>query len=81
MFQPSEHAVRRYIERFEGNITDTVAATRLRRIVRKARFRRVLPGRARLYSSGPLNFVVQSGVIVTVYRLTWRAEPVTAWRA
>lgn len=81
MFQPSEHAVRRYIERFEGNITHTVAANRLRRIVRSARFRRILPGRARLYSRGPLNFVVQGGVIVTVYRLTWRHEPLATWEA
>lgn len=81
MFQPSEHAVRRYISRFEGNLSFNAAAVRLRRIARSARFRRALPGHARLYSVGPINLVVHEGVVLTVYRLTSGRESLIPWRA
>ncbi|GGR61560.1 hypothetical protein GCM10008959_24300 [Deinococcus seoulensis] len=72
MFQPSEHAVRRYIERFAGNLSPAAANVHLKHIARNARFRRPLPGHARLYGSGNVNLVVQDDVILTVYRLTYR---------
>ena len=78
MFNPTEHAVWRYIERFEGNLSFPVAAQRLRRIVRQARFRRTLPGGARLYATGPINFVVAEGRILTVQRLTYTDAPMAA---
>lgn len=70
MFQPSAHATDRYIERFAGNLSSGAARRQLQRIARRARFRRPLPGGARLYATGSVNLVVQDRVIVTVYRLT-----------
>lgn len=78
MFSPSAHAVDRYIERFAGNLSFTAASAQLSRIGRQARFRRPLPGGARLYATGPLNLVVQQGVITTVYRLTYTDAPQVA---
>lgn len=71
MFSPSAHAIDRYIERFAGNLSFPAASARLSRIARRARFRRTLPGGARLYTTGSLNLVVQQGIITTVYRLTY----------
>lgn len=73
MFQPSAHATTRYIERFAGNLSASAAHQQLRRIARSARFRRPLPGGARLYATGAINLVVQGDTIITVYRLTDRA--------
>lgn len=74
MFLPSSHATRRYIERFAGNLSPSAAHQQLRRIARSARFRRPLPGGARLYATGPVNLVVQNGTIITVYHLTDRSS-------
>lgn len=71
-FLPSQHAITRYIERFEGNITPSAASRRLTQLVQKARFERILPGQARLYCRQHMRFVVAGEMIVTVYRL---AEP------
>jgi hypothetical protein len=65
----TQHAVHRYIERFEGNLSTIRAAQRLQRIFRRAKFRNVLPGQARLYRTGTINFIVCDDHIVTVYRL------------
>ncbi|MFC3833327.1 MULTISPECIES: hypothetical protein [Deinococcus] len=73
MYVPSDHAIRRYIERFAGNVSHSRARQCLTRIARSARFRRTLPGGARLYATGPINLVVQDGTILTVYRLTYDA--------
>ncbi|WP_051935610.1 hypothetical protein [Deinococcus sp. YIM 77859] len=45
----TNHATKRYIERFAGNLSPREAKARLERLVR---FRRVIPGGARLYSLG-----------------------------
>ena len=71
MHVPSDHAIDRYIERFAGNVSHTRARQCLAHIARNARFRRTLPGGARLYTTGPINLVVQDGMILTVYRLTY----------
>lgn len=78
MFDPSEHAVVRYIERFEGNLTFERASERLKRLSERARFRRVLPGNARLYTQGSVNLVVSEDLILTVYRTVYRLTPVDA---
>lgn len=78
MFQPSAHATDRYIERFAGNLSYPKAQQRLRRIARRARFRRPLPGGARLYATGSINLVVQDGTIITAYRLTYADAPAVA---
>lgn len=78
MFDPSEHAVLRYIERFEGNLTFERACERLRLLSEKARFRRVLPGNARLYTQGSVNLVVSENVIITVQRTVYRLADVDA---
>ncbi|AZI45239.1 hypothetical protein EHF33_20230 (plasmid) [Deinococcus psychrotolerans] len=75
MFRPSSHASQRYIERFAGNLSHFAAAACLLRIARNARFRRALPGGARLYATGTINLVVHSGTIITVYRLTYEDIP------
>lgn len=72
---PTEHAVTRFMERFAGNLSFPSAARRLTQLAARARFRRVLPGGARLYTLGDLNLVVAEGAVVTVYRLHYRDAP------
>lgn len=64
----SAHAVARYQERFAGNLGWSAAQTRLRRLLRRARFVGVRPGHARVYALGDMRFVVQDRMLVTVYR-------------
>lgn len=78
MFNPTAHAVTRYIERFEGNLNWERAVQRLTTLARKARFRRTLPGGARLYAIGAVNLVVAEGTILTVFRLTYTDAPLAA---
>lgn len=71
----TEHAIHRYIQRFAGNLSFELARARLERLVRRARFRRTAPGGAKLYTLGNLNFIVEDGCVVTVYRLQYRDAP------
>lgn len=73
--QLTGHAIQRFQERFAGNLGWAAAAQRLARLLRRARFRRVCAGRARLYALGEMRFVVQDGSLVTVYRPTYPAAP------
>ena len=66
-FYITHHAVARYIERFEGNLSRETAEQRLQRIAAQATFRRMLPGRARLYGSGAVHLVVSDDAILTTY--------------
>ncbi|ACO47759.1 hypothetical protein DEDE109153_13700 [Deinococcus deserti] len=69
----SVHAVERFQERFAGNLSWSAARDRLRR----ARFMGVRPGRARMYSLGDMRFIVQDGMLITVYRQTYTTVPVS----
>jgi hypothetical protein len=71
----SVHAAERYRERFAGNLSWTAARQRLHRLLRRARFHGVRPGQARLYTLGEIRFVVEQGVLVTVYRQTYQDVP------
>ena len=66
------HAITRFLERFAGNLSWNAAQERLRKLLRRARFLRVQPGGARLYSLGEMRFLVCDGVLLTVYRPTYR---------
>lgn len=70
--QLTGHAIERFQERFAGNLGWAAAARRLARLLRRARFLRIGAGRARLYALGEMRFVVEGGVLVTVYRPTYR---------
>lgn len=61
----SAHAVARYQERFAGNLGWSAAQTRLRWLLRRARFVGVRPGHARVYALGDMRFVVQDRMLVT----------------
>lgn len=78
----SVHAVERFQERFAGNLSWPPARDRLRRLLRRARFMGVRPGRARMYSLGDIRFIVQDGMLITVYRQTYTTGPVSEdlWR-
>ena len=71
----SAHAAERYRERFAGNLSWPATQQRLRRLLCRARFHGVRPGQARLYALGDMRFVVEDGVLVTVYRLHYRDVP------
>lgn len=66
-FHVSEHAAKRYIERFAGNVTKRVATQRLKRILSTARRKRPAPGGATIYGTAGLEFVVQDNTVLTVY--------------
>ena len=66
------HAITRFLERFAGNLSWKAAQERLRKLLRRARFLKVQPGGARLYSLGEMRFLVCQGVLLTVYRPTYR---------
>lgn len=68
----SAHAAQRYRERFAGNLSWTAAHQRLLRLVARARFLEAQPGGSRIYRLGEMRFVVENGVLVTVYRLHYR---------
>ena len=71
------HATERYLERFAGNLSWTLAQVRLRKLLRRAHFIRVQPGEGRLYGLGEMRFLICQGVLVTVYRPSYhQAEPV-----
>ncbi|MFC4427124.1 hypothetical protein [Deinococcus navajonensis] len=72
----SGHAVARFQERFAGNLSWAAARERLRRLLRRARFMGVRPGRARMYALGEMRFIVQDGMLVTVYRPTYAPVPI-----
>lgn len=65
------HAVKRFVERFAGNLSRDAARRKLEKLLRRARFRRVCPGRARMYALGDLRFIVSEGALITVYRQTY----------
>lgn len=71
----SAHAVERFQERFAGNLGWEGTQERLRRLLPRARFVAVRPGQARLYALGPMRFLVQDGVLITVYRLRYTPAP------
>ncbi|WP_027460750.1 hypothetical protein [Deinococcus murrayi] len=71
----SAHATARYRERFAGNLSWSAAQCRLRRLLGRARFCGIKPGQARLYALGDMRFLVEDGVLVTVYRLHFRDMP------
>lgn len=66
------HAIQRYLERFAGNLSYQAANARLKKLLSRARFLHVCAGKARLYALGEMRFVVEQGVLVTVYRPTYR---------
>jgi len=66
------HAITRFLERFAGNLSWSAAQVRLRKLLRRARFLRVQPGGARLYTLGEMRFLVCDGLLLTVYRPTYR---------
>jgi 20S proteasome alpha/beta subunit len=68
MIQITRHAAKRYQERFAGNVTVEEAARRIAKIFRQARFKRVGPGQARIYTVQGIDFVVVRGHILTLYR-------------
>lgn len=65
------HAIRRFVERFAGNLSREAARAKLKKLLRRARFRRVCPGQARMYALGDLRFIVSEGALITVYRQTY----------
>ena len=67
----SAHAVERFQER-AGNLSSERARDRLKRLVNRSRFVGMCAGQARTYSLGNMRFVIQDGVLVTVYRQTYR---------
>ncbi|UQN08800.1 hypothetical protein [Deinococcus sp. QL22] len=69
------HAVERFQERFAGNLSWNGAQERLRRLLRRARFVSVRPGHARLYALQDMRFLIQDGLLITVYRLRWPPPP------
>ena len=72
----SAHAVERFQERFAGNLSWERACERLARLVRRSRFAGICAGQARKYSLGDMRFIVQDGMLVTVYRQTYQVvEP------
>lgn len=74
------HAVSRYLERFAGNLSSQAASQRLHKLLSRARFLRVCPGKARIYALGEMRFVVDGQALVTVYRLTYKpVEPAEDW--
>lgn len=74
------HAVSRYLERFAGNLSSEAASQRLHKLLSRARFLRVCPGKAKIYALGDMRFVVDGQALITVYRLTYKAaEPVEDW--
>ncbi|AZI45172.1 hypothetical protein EHF33_19870 (plasmid) [Deinococcus psychrotolerans] len=66
------HAITRFLERFAGNLSWNAAQVRLRKLLCRARFLRVQPGGGRLYGLGQMRFLVCSGMLLTVYRPTYR---------
>ncbi|MBB5235585.1 hypothetical protein [Deinococcus budaensis] len=71
----SAHAAQRYRERFAGNLSWTAVHRRLVRLLARARFLEAQPGGSRIYRLRDMRFVVEGGVLVTVYRLHYRAVP------
>jgi hypothetical protein len=65
------HAVERFQERFAGNLSWSGAQERLRRLLRRAHFVSVRPGHARLYALQDMRFLIQDGMLITVYRRRW----------
>ena len=72
----SLHAIERFQERFAGNLSWNAAAARLSRLLGRARFLRICPGKARLYALGEMRFVVQDGALLTVFRPQLTVVPV-----
>lgn len=70
----SSHAVERFIERFAGNLSWSAATERLRRLLLRARFAGMCAGMARRYTLRDMVFVVQQGILVTVYRRSHHAR-------
>ena len=66
-FRISNHAVRRYRERFAGNVTNEVAAEQLTKITCCARRKRTAPGGAFVYGTHNYEMVVKRRVVLTVY--------------
>lgn len=67
----TSHAVRRYLERFAGNLSYQAANARLQKLLSRARFLHICAGKARLYALGDMRFVVDQGALLTVYRPTY----------
>jgi hypothetical protein len=71
----SGHAVTRFQERFAGNLSWSADRERLHRLLRRAHFMGVRPGTARMYALGEMRFIVQDGMLVTLYRPTYVTAP------
>jgi hypothetical protein len=69
------HAIERFQERFAGNLSGNAAAARLLRLLGRAHFLRICPGKGRLYALGEMRFVVQNGALLTVFRPHLTAVP------
>jgi len=63
----SQHAKERYIERFAGNITEQHAETRILKMFKSAKYKRSAPGKARIYQTHGIEFVVHEKTILTLY--------------
>lgn len=69
-FVPTRHAAQRYVERFEGNLSESAATERLVALAGKARRTGGQPGGARVYRLQNLTLIVVDDLILTVYRRT-----------
>lgn len=74
-FRISLHAAQRYVERFAGNITVSMATARLEHILRNARRKRPAAGGATVYGTHGLEAVVKDGIVLTVYFSSTRPAP------
>src|SRR5690606_26732208 len=77
-FQPTAHSVKRFIERFAGNITCQEAARRIQCIARTAHWKRPAPGGADIYATHGYELVVRDERILTIYRVDTRPDAYAA---
>lgn len=73
-FRPTAHSVKRFIERFAGNISPQEAARRIQRIAASARWKRTAPGGADIYTTHGYEFVVKDRRILTIYGVDTRPD-------
>lgn len=73
-FYPTSHAVLRFIERFAGNISPQEAARRIQKIAASARWKRIAPGGAAVYSTHGYELVVKDKRILTIYGVDTRPD-------
>lgn len=73
-FRPTAHSVKRFIERFAGNISPQEAARRIQKIAASARWKRTAPGGADIYATHGYEFVVKDRRIITIYGVDTRPD-------